>query len=43
MAGRVTYVMEIEAVWIITRHTLEEGIAVLGGAKACLDLLACRQ
>lgn len=38
----ITYVMQVEAVWIVACNALEKGIAILGGPEACLDLLACR-
>ena len=33
--------MKVQALWIVAHNTLEKGIAVLGGAKTCLHLLAC--
>lgn len=32
--------MKIQALWVITYNALQEGIAVLGGAKAGFHLLA---
>lgn len=40
---QLTDVMQVQAVMVVAGHTLEEGIAVLGGAKAGLDGLACMQ
>ena len=34
--------MQIEAFWIVAYNALEKGVAVLGGAEACLHLLAWR-
>lgn len=39
----VTYVMQVEAFWIVACNALQKGIAILGGAEACLHLLACRK
>lgn len=36
-----TYLMEVQAIWVVTHNALQEGIAVLGGAKAGFHLLAC--
>ncbi len=33
--------MKIQALWVIADDTFEEGIAILGGSKARLHLLAC--
>lgn len=33
--------MEVEAVRVVAGHPFEEGVAVLGGAEAGLDRLAC--
>jgi hypothetical protein len=33
--------MKIQALWIIADDTFEEGIAIFGGSKARLHLLAC--
>ena len=37
----LTYVMQVEAFWVVACNAFEESVAVLGRAKACLHLLAC--
>lgn len=39
--GLLTDVVQVEAVWVVARHALEKGVAILCGTKACLDGLAC--